>query len=176
MGSLHITPLILPHLSSKRLRNELPVFEGIIESERQLFADPLLSRRYVCVALAHAVAQVKDEIASQSQERSREESGGENIPTVRPTWLPSEEQFPATLFAWKICGEEVDERRVKRARRECIRLDGSSPWDSPRRGSIPQDAKTRDNDSKDDHDTRWTQISSHPPTRSSGHRHYSTAR
>ena len=111
------------------VKEELPVIRAVLESE-----DNLTVRRLFGWALARAIAQTKMQLAQyQRGSESLRESIYANVPREPPTcgWLPSEDQFPAMLFARSICGTQVDNKTLERAKLECIEACGISPWDPP---------------------------------------------
>jgi hypothetical protein len=125
-GSLHIFPVIASYLPIAWLDKELPVISAILEWEEKGVVGSLRSRRLFSLALAHAIARVK-----KTQHGPKYEDHQANVPLARPPWLPSEEQFSALLFARSICGTQVNDNILERARKKCMEACTISPWDPP---------------------------------------------
>jgi hypothetical protein len=131
-GSLYVLPVIASHLRIEWLNKELPVISAAVELKEKQVIDPLRSRQLFSLALMYAIAQTKEQL-SQDQRGAREDGHDANVPEERPTWLPSEELFPAMLFARNTNGTQADDKTLKRAKKKCIEICGISPWDPPKK-------------------------------------------
>jgi ankyrin repeat protein len=121
-GSLYIFSIITAHLPIEWLARELPVISAVVESDEKRVIDDLHLCRLSCLAQAYAITRVK-----KTQNGPSDEVHQPNVPVALPAWLPSEERFPAMLFARSICGTEGSKSTLKRAKERCVDDYGISP-------------------------------------------------